>query len=243
MVNWYHKIIKAAADHHLMVDFHGAYPPSGWRRTYPNMMTREGILGNEYNKWSESVTPEHTVTILYTTESTRGNGLHTRRLPQPHAKEFQDGIRHKPPSRSAGYARSSAGSICLLREAPLHAFATPGSYPRSSRSGLPHQGPHCLDETKGLAGEIGEYAVIAKRSGEQWYVGAMTNWDERSMDLVLDFVEAGSYQVDIWEDGPKANKNAEDLATRSFALEAGSTLSLNLAPGGGAVIILTPVAE
>ena len=66
MVNWYEKIAKSAADHHLMVDFHGAFKPTGMIRTYPNQITREGILGNEYNRWSSRVTPEHKVTLPFT---------------------------------------------------------------------------------------------------------------------------------------------------------------------------------
>lgn len=103
--------------------------------------------------------------------------------------------------------------------------------------------PTTWEETKGLAGEIGEYAVVAKRSGEQWYIGAMTNWDDRSIAVELDFLDAGAYQIELWEDGPKAHKNAEALATRTLTLESGSSLQLTLAPGGGAVAILTPVAK
>ncbi|UCF44464.1 MAG: glycoside hydrolase family 97 catalytic domain-containing protein, partial [Planctomycetota bacterium] len=66
MVNWYHKIVKKAAEHHLLVNFHGAYKPTGFRRTYPNLITREGVLGNEYNKWSKRVTPEHNCTLPFT---------------------------------------------------------------------------------------------------------------------------------------------------------------------------------
>lgn len=243
MVNWYHKIVKAAADHHLMVDFHGAFKPTGWRRTYPNLMTREGILGNEYNKWSNSVTPEHNVTILYTRnllgemDFTPGGFLNRTQA------NFQQAAGSDRPAEVQG-TRAHQLAMFVAYESPVTCVCDHPDHIRGAAGAdFLTKVPTVWDETSGLAGEIGEYAVIAKRSGNQWFVGAMTNWDAREVEVPLDFVLPGTYQIQIWEDGPAANQNAEDLSTREITLQSGESISLKLASGGGAVAIVTPVGE
>ena len=112
MVNWYHKVVKTAAKYHLMVDFHGAFKPDGWRRTYPNLMTREGVLGNEYNKWSLRITPEHMCTLPF-----------TRMLAGP--MDYTPGgfLNRNPDKFENGYSCACAGNqgkytiaICNLRQ-------------------------------------------------------------------------------------------------------------------------------
>ncbi len=243
MVDWYHKIIKAAADHHLMVDFHGAYPPTGWRRTYPNMMTREGILGNEYNKWSESVTPEHNVTILYTRnllgemDFTPGGFLNRTK------GHFRMASGTDRPAEVQG-TRAHQLAQFVLYESPITCVCDHPDHIRGADGAdFLTKVPTVWDETRGVAGEIGEYAVIAKRDAKQWFIGAMTNWDAREVEVTLDFIETGTYQIELWEDGPEASENAEDLSTRTLSIKSGDSFTLKLAPGGGAVCILTPIKE
>ncbi len=243
MVNWYHKIVKAAADHHLMVDFHGAYKPTGWRRTYPNLMTREGILGNEYNKWSDQVTPEHNATILYTRnllgemDFTPGGFLNRTR------NTFRKASGTNRPAEVQG-TRAHQLALFVCYESPITCICDHPDHIRGADGAdFLQQVPTVWEETRGLAGDIGAYAVIAKRSGKQWYIGSITNWDRRDLSLPLDFLGEGSYQLEIWEDGPKADKQATDLSTRSIQVSASDTLSLKLAPGGGAVCILTPIGD
>jgi len=113
MVDWYGDVVALAAKHHLMVDFHGAFEPTGLRVTYPNLLTREGVLGNEYNKFSTRVTPLHKLTLPFT-RMLAGHGLYAWRLPQPQPVGVEADYTH----RDHGQPRSGARPLCRLLEPP-----------------------------------------------------------------------------------------------------------------------------
>lgn len=241
MVDWYHKIVKAAAKHHLMVDFHGAYKPTGWRRTYPNLMTREGILGNEYSKWSNSVTPEHNCTILYTRnllgemDFTPGGFLNRNR------EEFQCASESGNPAEVYGTRAHQLG-LFVMYESPITCVCDHPNHIRNQPgSDFLKRVPTVWDQTIGLDGEIGEFAVVAKQSGEVWYVAAITDWNERILQLNLGFLPAGSFQMEIWQDGENIAEDATSLSTNSIEVNATESIPLNLASGGGVVMIFTPI--
>ncbi len=241
MVAFYHRLLSKAAQHRLMVDLHGAYPPDGLARTYPNYLTQEGVLGAEYNKFGMRITASLNVTLPF-----------TRMLLGP--MDYTPGGFHAlPPAEFAKQRRSIRPFVQTTRgqglamyvvyDSPLVMLAdSPDSYVLSD--GTLAEGvdflkevPATWDETRFIAGDVGEFVVLARRRGEQWYVGAMTNETGRELKVPLKFLDGRAWQARIWQDGADMNR----VRTSSSNVRAQSTLSLKLAGSGGAVAILRPV--
>ena len=238
MVNYYERVVRKAAEHHLTVDFHGAYKPTGLRRAYPNLLTREGVMGLEYSKWSERVTPEYDVTIPF-----------TRMLAGP--MDFTPGA-FRNAARGAFKAldvapmsqgtRAHQLAMYVVYESPLVMVSDyPEAYEGQPGLEFIKSVPTVWDETRVLGGEPAKFVAVARRSGNGWYLGAMTNWDGRDLEYPLGFLGAGEYEAQVFADGPDADKVATSLETVRKKVTAGDKLSLRLAPGGGAAVILTPV--
>jgi len=237
MVNFYERLVREAAEHHLVVDFHGAYKPTGLRRTYPNLLTREGVMGMEYSKWSDRVTPEHDVTLPF-----------TRLLAGPmdytpgcfnNATREQFKPRMIEPMCQGTRAHQLAMYVVFL--SPLVMLSDyPESYDHNPGMEFLEKVPTVWDETEVLNGEPAKYVTIARRHGDDWYLGAMTNWDARDLDIPLSFLGAGEYETHIFADGANADKDATSLAISTQRVKAGDKLTLHLAPGGGAAMIFTP---
>ena len=238
MVNYYEKVVRKAAEHRLTVDFHGAYKPTGLRRTYPNLLTREGVMGLEYSKWSERVTPEYDVTIPFTRMLAGPMDYTPGAMRNAARGEFQ--ARDIAPMSQGTRAHQLA--MYVVYESPLVMVS---DYPEAyeGRPGLEfiEKVPTVWDETRVLAGEPGRHIVVARRSGEVWYVGAMTNWDARNVPLELGFLGVGEYEAHVFADGPEADTDGTSLAVEKRRVMAGDGLDLRLAPGGGASVIFTPV--
>lgn len=239
MVKFYDDCIRAAAKHHLTVDFHGAYKGTGLRRTYPNLLTREGVLGMEYCKISERVTPEHDVTIPF-----------TRMLAGP--MDFTPGAFNnaaKGQFKPRDVAPMSQGTRChqlamyVVYESPLVMVSDyPESYKNQPGLEFIEKVPTVWDETKVLSGTPAKFIVIARRNGENWYVGAMTNSDSRDLEVPLSFLSDGEYEASIFADGADADKVGTSIAISKQSVKAGESLKLHLAPGGGAAVIIAPKA-
>ena len=182
MVNWYHRIVKTAAEHHLMVDFHGAYKPDGWRRTYPNLVTREGVMGNEYNKWSLRVTPEHMVTLPFTRmlagpmDFTPGGFLN--RTPET----FRNGT----PAEVLGTRALQLAQFVVYDSPFMVACDAPENYKNQEGAEFLKKVKTMWDDTKILNGQIGEFITSARRSGNEWFIGSMTNSEARTLEIKLD---------------------------------------------------------
>jgi alpha-glucosidase len=237
MVNLYEKWVCKAAEHHLTVDFHGAYKPTGQRRTYPNLITQEGVMGQEFSKWSERVTPEYTVTIPF-----------TRMLAGPMdftPGAFRNAARGKfkpldiePMSQGT---RAQQLAMYVVYESPLVMLADhPEAYENQPGIEFIEKVPTVWDETKVLQGEPGKFIVMARQKGEAWCLGAMTNWDARDLEIPLDFLAAGEYEGRIFADGPDADQVGTSLTVSTKRVTAADKLSIHLAPGGGLAAILTP---
>jgi alpha-glucosidase len=241
MVAFYHKLLGKAADNRLMVDLHGAYPPDGLLRTYPNYMTQEGVLGAEYNKWSRRVTATHNVTLPFT------------RMVLGPIDYTPGGFRSLPPAAFATQVRSAkpfvqttrgqAVAMYVVYDSPLVMVAdSPDAYRNADGSWADgarfvSKVPTTWDETRVVAGDIGQYIVTARRKGNSWYIGAMTNESARKIEVPLAFLEGGaSYRAEILEDGRDANH----LAAREARVKRDGKLKLSLAGSGGAVVVLTP---
>lgn len=236
-VDFYHRLLRTAAEHQLMVDLHGAHKPTGIRRTYPHLLTLEGVMGLEHTKWSDLVTPEHNVIIPFTRmlagpmDYTPGGFDHV--LPE----HFQ--ARYTNPIVLGTRAHQLA--MFVVYESPLQMVADhPSAYRGERGTEFLRHVPTTWDETRVLAGAIGDYIIVARRRGAEWYVGAMTDENARALPVPLDFLGDGRYGVTVYEDGPDAAQSPKDLRTRTLTLGAADTLALRLAPGGGAAVRLTP---
>ena len=236
MVNFYHRVAKLAAKHHLVVDFHGAYKPAGLSRTYPNLITREGVLGNEYTKWSDRITPEHTVTVAFTRgilgvmDFTPGAFVNVTK------ENFK--IEDDAPSPMAMGTRCNQLAMMVVFESALQVLCdVPYNY-RKSPHGLDFLKivPTTWDETKVLNEEMANYITVARKAGSEWYVGSMTDWDERELDISMDFLGEGKYIATIWKDGEDANENPVSLIKEEIELDNSTILKAKLAKGGGHVI-------
>lgn len=238
MVNWYQTLVRKAAAHKLTVDFHGAYKPTGLRRAYPNLLTREGVLGNEYNKWSGRVTPEHKVTIPFTRmlagpmDFTPGGFYHAT----PATFEARDSRPWVMGTRAAELAE------LVVYESELQVLCdSPDAY-RTSPVGVEFlkEVPTTWDETRVLNGAVGEYVTIARRSGERWFLGSMTGAEGRTLEVPLGFLGGGEWTVRSWADAPDADAHPEKAVESRRTVGAGDTLTLKLAPAGGQAVILEP---
>jgi alpha-glucosidase len=240
MVRFYEKTLKKAAEHRLLVDFHGAYKPTGLRRTYPHFITQEGVLGNEYNKWSSRVTPEHNVTLPFTRmlagpmDFTPGG---FRNVSREHFRV----VGGDAPAPFVMGTRCHQLAMLVVYESPLQVLCdSPYNY-RQSPQGLDFLKivPTAWDETRCLAGRVGDFVVMARRAGRDWFIGAMTDWDARELEIPLSFLK-GVYEARIWKDAPDSDAYPDRLARENRIFKPNEKISLRLASGGGSVIRLTP---
>ena len=237
MVNYYEKVVRTAAAHRLAVDFHGAYKPTGLRRTYPNLLTREGVMGLEYGKWSDRITPDYDVTIPFT-RMLAGPMDYTPGAMRNAAKGRFEAKDIAPMSQGT---RAHQLAMYVVYESPLVMVSDyPEAYEGQPGLEFIEQVPTVWDDTKVLAGEPGKYVAIARRKGDSWYVGAMTNWEARDLEVPLDFLGEGDYQATIFADGPNAATDGTSLDISKKTVKAGDRLLLRLAPGGGAAIGVGP---
>lgn len=237
MVNFYERAARECAKRELLIDYHGAFKPAGMLRAYPNIVNHEGLKGMENNKWSKLITPEHDVTLPY-----------TRMLAGP--MDFTPGAMLN--AQETDYAISwsntmSQGTRChqvamyVVYEAPLQMLCDNPTNLRkeAETSEFISKIPTVWDETIGLDGEVGKYIAIARKKDNNWYLGAMTNWDERELEIDLSFLEAGNYQLEIMQDGVNANKSARDYKKVLLDVKSGDKLKVKMAKGGGWAAICT----
>jgi alpha-glucosidase len=236
MVNYYWKVAKAAAERHLLVDFHGAYKPCGLERTYPNMLTREGVKGLENNKWSTDITPDHDCTLPFI-RMFAGPMDYT-----PGAMRNSEEINF----RADFFRPMSQGTRChqlglyVVFESPLQMLADAASAYYRERGCMEFLSavPSVWDETIPLAGKVGDYVAVARQKGTNWFIGAITDWTPRELDVKLDFLPAGSYTLLEFVDGINADQYAEDYARKESTVKQGDIIKIKMAPGGGYVAML-----
>lgn len=231
-VNFHKRITEACADHQIMLMFHGSYPPKGFNRTYPHALTREAVLGSEHNMGSDKATPAHNILLTF-----------TRMLAGP--LDYEPGMlnnANKESFRAIPGFIMSAGTRChqlamvVVYDSPIQFF-----------SGNPSQGllqpdymeflgniPTIWDQTIILDAKVAEYILTARKSEQDWYVAAMTDWTARDITLNFDFLDEGAaYNVEICKDGINADRYASDYQMDSFRVKKMNTMTIHLAPGGG----------
>jgi alpha-glucosidase len=229
IVNYYWRIAEQAARRKLLVDFHGAYKPAGLDRAYPNVLTREGVMGLEYSKWSDSVTPEHDLIIPFTRMLAGPMDYTPGAMVNAQQRDFKP-IFNRPMSQGT---RCHQLAMFVVFESPLQMLCdSPSNYSREPEimdflAGV----PSVWDETKVLDAKVGDYLVAARRSGRDWYIGAMTDWSARELAVDVSFLGGGRVEADIWEDGVNASRWGSDYRKTRQVLSR--SMVIKLAPGGG----------
>jgi alpha-glucosidase len=231
MVNWYEKITRAGARHHLMVDFHGAFEPAGFNRTFPNQITREGILGNEWNRWSRLDTPEHKLTLPFT-RFLAGPGDYT---PGGFLNRQPANFRVVRTNTEVQGTRAAELALFVMFDSPICcACDSPAHYEDQPGGDFLKIVPTVWDDTRVLDAVVGEHMAIVRRNGDDWFLGAMTDQTAREIPVNLDFLGTGDWTMTLWKDAPDAAKNAEHLEMEQRTVKKGETVVLQLAPNGGA---------
>lgn len=235
MVDFYYEVAKKAAAHKMLVDFHGAYKPTGWLRTFPNVLTSEGVAGLENHKWGSFVTPKHNVTLPF-----------TRMVAGP--MDYTPGAMinfHEKDHKIWFNLPASVGTRChqlgmyVVYESPLQMLAdSPSNYYREPVCmEFLSQVPVVWDETRVLKASVGEYVVVARRSGDTWFIGGMTGEKGQKFEIDLDFIK-GNKTLTYWEDGVNVDMNANDFARRSRKVKQGDKFTIEMYNGGGFVAII-----
>jgi alpha-glucosidase len=236
MVNYYHRVLKKAAEHKLIVNFHGSYQPTGIDRTFPNFLTREGVLGNEYNKWSSRVTATHCLHLPFTRmlggqmDYTPGGFLHVRH------DQFEPVGGNAPAPKVRG-TRCFQLAMPVVYESALTVFCdSPYNYRGEAGLDFYKVVPTTWDETRVIDGYPGEFVAIARRNGENWFFGAMTNEEERSLDIDLSFLGNHQYLATIYADAPDSNTNPSNLVIEKMIVTSSNTINIRMAEAGGCAI-------
>ena len=238
MVDFHRRAAETAARYSLMIDFHGTYKPTGLHRTYPNVINYEGVHGLEQMKWSpesvDQVTYDVTIPFIrmvagpfdYTQgamrNATRGN--------------------YRPVNSEA----MSQGTRCrqlaeyVVFESPLNMLCdSPSNYMREPEcTDFIASVPTVWDDTEVLCGKLAEYVAVARRSGDVWYLGAMTGWDARDLELDLSFLGEGGYSITLYRDGANADRAARDYVKETVPVPDSRKLKVHMAPGGGFAAVI-----
>ena len=229
MVDFYYEVARMAIDHKMLVDFHGAYKPTGWLRTFPNVLTSEGVAGLENHKWGSFVTPKHNVTLPFTRMVAGPMDYTPGAMVNLHEKDHK--INFNLPA-SVGTRCHQLG-MYVVYESPLQMLAdSPSNYYREPECmEFLSQVPVVWDETRVLKASVGEYIVVARRSGDTWFIGGMAGEKGQKFEIDLDFIK-GNKTLTCWEDGVNVDLNANDFARRSRKVKQGDKLTINIYDGG-----------
>ena len=238
VVNFYERMAAMAAKYHLFIDFHGAYKPTGLSRTYPNVLNYEGVFGLEQCKWADSKTDmvKYEVTIPFIrmlagpmdfTQGAMRNGAYWCYFPSWN-EPMSQGTRCR---QLAEYMVFDA-PFAMLCDAPTAYMQEPECTEFIAKV------PTVWDETRILDGRVGEFIVSAKRKGDTWYIGAITDWNARTVEIDLKALGITSGTVTMFVDGPNAHRKGVDYQKKTMLVPADGKLLLKLAPGGGAAVVV-----
>ncbi len=231
MVNFYYRVAESCARHQIMIMYHGAYKPAGFSRTFPNAVTRESVLGSEYNIWSEKATPDHNLLLPF-----------IRMVAGP--MDYEPGILDNATKKTfrpietkvmAPGTRCHQLAMFVVYESPIQIFSGNPSAGMQEPALMELLGsiPTTWDETKIIDAKVGEYIITARKKGDDWFIASMGNWNEHELKLSLDFLDEGDYTAVICEDGVNADRYPSDYKITEKKIVKSETIDINLAPGGG----------
>ncbi|MBV5314996.1 MAG: glycoside hydrolase family 97 protein [Prolixibacteraceae bacterium] len=231
MVNFYERSAKACADRKLLIDFHGAFKPSGMARAYPNIINHEGVKGMENCKWSKDITPEHDVTLCFTRMLAGPMDFTPGAMINKNEKDYA--ISFSNPMSLGTRCHQIAMYVCY--DAPLQMLAdSPSNYYKETEStSFISKMPTVWDNTKVLDAKVGDYILMARQKENNWYLGAMTDWTARTLDLDLSFLGEGAFEIEIMQDGINAEKSCNDYKRIVKQVTKADKIKIELAKGGG----------
>ena len=233
MVNMQTEILQKAAQHHLHIQFHGAYKPTGETRTYPNEFTREGTLNYEVNKWDKRITPDHDLNIVFTRLLAGPTDYHLGGFRAVPDSLFR--VQYTRPLMLA--TRCHMLAMYVVLQNPLSMVCDyPEAYEGQPGFEFLKEVPTNWDETKVPDAKVGEYVIIARKNKNDWYAGAITNHSERQINFALNFLGDGDYDAEIYSDAEDVNINPNHLKKENKKVSKKDTLSIKLAAGGGMAI-------
>jgi alpha-glucosidase len=231
MVNMQLEILQKAAVHHLHIQFHGAYKPTGLSRTWPNEFTREGTLNYEADKWNDNgISPDHDINMPFTRMLAGSTDYHL------------GGFRAVPKSQfKTQYTRPLVlGTRChmLAMYVVLENYLGmvcdyPAAYEGQPGFEFLKEVPTVWDETKVIDAGVCQYITIARRKNRDWFVGTITNHAPRPISITLDFLSSGEYVADIYSDAPDAAENPNHLVKETRVVTNKDSITIQLAGGGG----------
>ncbi|MBC7888232.1 MAG: glycoside hydrolase family 97 protein [Ferruginibacter sp.] len=232
-------IAAKAAVYKQLVDYHGAFKPTGLHRTYPNVIGYEGVKGLENYKWANEDQPRYTTTIPYI-RMMAGPMDYT---PGAMRNSNEANYRVVPGNPMSKGTRCNQLAQYVIFESPLQMLSdNPTIYKREKEcTGFIAKMPTTFDETIALDGKVGEYVALVRRKGNTWFAGAMSNWTPRDITLDFSFLNEGNYEAEIFKDGVNADRDATDYKREVVKLTGTQKLTIHLAQGGGWAARIYPV--
>ena len=237
-IDWYYRVAELAAQHHLMLDFHGPTKPTGMERTYPNILGYEAVAGMEQSKAGSRDNPEHQATLPF-----------TRMLAGPidYTPGGFDNV-----TKADFVSRMIAPMVMGTRAHQLAMYVVyqaafqmvsdhPGAYKNQPAFDFIKAAPATWDEARVLDGFPAKFVVMARRHGKEWFIGGMTDWDARDIDVPLSFLGAGQFRAEIYRDGDDADRQPKSVEITKQTVDRTTHLKARLASGGGYAVRLVPV--
>jgi alpha-glucosidase len=231
-------IARLAAANKLMVDYHGTSKPAGLQRTWPNVIGYEGVKGLENFKWANEDQPRYVATIPFIRMMAGPMDYTPGAMRNATQAAFRP-VNDNPMSKGT---RCQQLAEYIVFEAPLQMLSdNPTTYRKEKEcTDFITKVPTTFDETVALDGKVGEYAAIARRKGDTWFVGALTDWTPRPLTIDCSFLPAGNYEAEIFQDGVNADRDATDYKRQVISVRSGDKLSVQLYGGGGWVARIYP---
>ena len=239
MINFYERMAKRAFDNKLLVDFHGSITPRGLRRAYPNIISYEGLIGMEQNKMNGTDTPENRVVLPFT-RNVVGPMDYTPGAMRSVQPKYWHANWNNPMSIGT---RAHQLALYVVFESGLQMLADNPSYYYKEDECTRYIAsvPTVWDETVVIDGQIGSHYIVAKRKGNEWFLGGITNKNEREISFDLSFLKSGRYQLELFTDGVNADKNAIDYAKTVRQITASDTLKIKMVQNGGFAVKISPL--
>lgn len=238
MIDFYYRVAETAARHHLMVDFHGATKPTGMERTWPNVLGYEAVLGMEQSKWCTRDNPDNHTMLPFTRMLAGPMDYTPGGFNNVTEAEF-DGRNQKPMVMGT---RAHHLAMYAIYESPFQMVSDyPRAYEDQPSFDFIKSTPPTWDETRGLNGLPGEYITVARRHGQEWFLGSMTNWTPRDFDVPLDFLGPGQYTAVLYADASDAAKYPKNVSIRKQTVDRTTRLKVQLAAGGGLAVQFIPL--
>jgi len=231
LIDYFYKVSRECAKRKMLVDFHGDQKPATMTRTWPNLISTEGVRGMEWSKWSAESEPKHNVTLPFT-RMFLGPMDYTPGAMRNATKTTFAPIHGQPMAMGT---RCHQLAMYVVYESPLQMLSdSPSNYLREPEAmEFLAPVPSEWDDTRVLDARIADYVVVARRNGRDWYIGAMTDWTPRTLQIDLSFLPDGSFTMEAYQDGANADRNASDYKKTTTAVNKGTKLTLSLAGGGG----------